>query len=180
MRTTRLGKTGMIVSRIGFGGIPIVYMGDELCQPDDTTWQDDPARQADSRWAHRPMFDDELAARRHDPTTPTGRLWTGLRHLVETRRSCPGLDDTAAVVRPFHTGVDWVFGWHRSSGRYGDLVGLANVGDGTVTITEHPSVPAEAVDLLAPDGLSPWTVAPLQVRWIGAPGPLAPQPRPPH
>jgi amylosucrase len=163
----------------GFGGIPIVYMGDELCQGDDTAWRDDPARRHDTRWTHRPTFDHDLAALRHDPTTPTGRVWAGMRRLVETRKACPQLDDAAATSRPFDTTVPGLFGWYRHSPRHGDLVGLANVGDVAAICYHHPPLPATAVDLLSPDDLDPWYLDPLQVRWIAAPGAMATVPAPP-
>ncbi|MGF1618653.1 MAG: alpha-amylase family protein [Acidimicrobiia bacterium] len=164
----------------GFGGIPIVYMGDELCQGDDTAWRDDPARRHDTRWTHRPPFDHDLAALRHDPTTPTGCVWAGIRRLVETRRACPQLDDTAATSRPFDTTVPGLFGWHRSSPRHGDFVGLANVGDVPAICYHHPALPGHAVDLLSPGDLDPWYLVPLQVRWIAVPGAMATVPAPPR
>jgi len=162
----------------GYGGIPIIYMGDELCQPDDTTWADDPARRADSRWAHRPTFDTALAAQRTAPSTPTGRLWTAMRHLVDVRRSCPQLDDTAATTQPFDAHDVAVFGWFRSSPRHGQFVGLANVGEHPTRVDTHPAVTPDAIDLLDPDAGDIWQLEPLQVRWIAVPGPLAPVPRP--
>jgi len=156
----------------GYGGIPIVYMGDELCQGDDTTWRSDPARHSDSRWAHRPMFDDDLASRRTDPTTPTGRVWAGIRHLVDTRRSTIRLDDTAAISRPIDTGNPQVFAWRRTSAVRGHLIGLANVTDGAVWIAHRPPVHPKTIDLLAPDDRDYWHLDPYQVRWLAVPGPL--------
>jgi amylosucrase len=163
----------------GFGGIPIVYMGDELCQQDDTAWRSDPTRRQDSRWTHRPVFDHDLAALRKDPTTPSGRVWAGMRHLIETRRACLQLDDTAATSRPFDTAVPGLFGWHRHHPRAGDLVGLANVGTAPAICYHHPAMAGSAVDLLSPGDIDPWFLAPLQVRWIAEPGGLATVPRPP-
>lgn len=163
----------------GFGGIPIVYMGDELCQGDDVGWRDDPARRHDTRWSHRPWFDHALAASRHEPSTPAGRMWAGVRHLVATRRSCLQLHDAATTTRPFDTAVPGLFGWHRRSRIHGDLVGLANVGDRPEICYHHPPVPGHAVDLLSPDDLDPWHLSPLQVRWIAAPGDMATVPTPP-
>jgi amylosucrase len=163
----------------GFGGIPILYMGDELCQQDDSAWRSDPTRRHDTRWTHRPAFDHDLAALRKDPATPTGRVWAGIRHLIETRRACPQLDDAAATSRPFDTTVPGLFGWHRQHPRAGDLVGLANVGDSPAICYHHPAIPGSAVDLLSPGDTDPWFLAPLQVRWIAEPGGLATVPRPP-
>lgn len=163
----------------GFGGIPIIYMGDELCQQDDTSWRDDPARRHDTRWSHRPSFDPELAARRRDASSPTGRVWAGIRHLVETRRSCPQLDDHGATSRPFDTTVPGLFGWHRRHPRHGDLIGLANVGEVPAICYHHPPLPGTATDLLSPGDLDPWHLRPLQVRWIAVPGTMATVPAPP-
>ena len=158
----------------GFGGIPVIYMGDELCQPDDTSWRHDPGRTDDTRWAHRPAFDESLAERRHDPTTPAGRLWTGMRHLIDVRRATGALDDADAVCDPFDTGSPSVFGWIHHSPRWGDVVGLANVGESPVTVWTRPTT--ATADLLAPGDADPWHLAPLQVRWIGRPGPLPTSP----
>lgn len=162
----------------GVGGVPIIYMGDELCQQDDRTWSTDPERRADSRWAHRPDFDEALLADRGDPTTPTGRVWSGLRQLVAARRACPPLHDGGASVAVFDPGSSSVFGWHRSHPRFGELIGLANVGANTFDVVRHPAVDAGAIDLLAPVESGIWRLAPLQVRWITADATYATVPSP--
>mgnify|MGYP007029190670 CR=1 FL=1 len=40
-----------------------------------------------------------------DTSTPTGRLWHGIRHLVATRRATPQLDDHAATVTAINTPI---------------------------------------------------------------------------
>ncbi len=163
----------------GFGGIPIIYMGDELCQGDDRTYVDDPDRAGDSRWTHRPFFDDGLAAQRYDPSTLTGRVWSGLRHLIETRRACVQLHDDDAAVDVFDPGSAAVFAWHRRHPRFGELIGLANVGESVMTVIDHPPIGGSAIDLLAPDDPNPLRLTPLQVRWISADGNYRPIPTPP-
>ena len=61
------------------GGLPLVYMGDELGLLNDPGWADDPAHSGDNRWMHRPRMDWAAAARRHDERSVPGRLWSGLR-----------------------------------------------------------------------------------------------------
>ena len=72
-----------------FGGLPLIYMGDELGLRNDASYRDDPDRAADNRWMHRPAMDWDAAARRHDPATVEGRLWAGLRELVDAARRHP-------------------------------------------------------------------------------------------
>jgi amylosucrase len=39
------------------GGIPLIYMGDELALLNDRSYQDLPEHAHDSRWMHRPRMD---------------------------------------------------------------------------------------------------------------------------
>jgi amylosucrase len=97
------------------GGLPLIYMGDELGLLNDHEWERDPARRDDNRWLHRPRMDWEAAARRHDPASVEGRLWAGMRRLIELRR---GTRATHAQgrVEPFWTGNEHVFGLRREHG----------------------------------------------------------------
>jgi amylosucrase len=69
------------------GGLPLIYMGDELGLRNDPRWADDPAHAADNRWMHRPSMDWEVAERRHDQATVEGRIWAGMRELAKARAS---------------------------------------------------------------------------------------------
>ena len=40
-----------------YGGVPLLYMGDELALLNDPGWADDPAHTGDNRWLHRPPMD---------------------------------------------------------------------------------------------------------------------------
>ena len=40
-----------------FGGIPLIYMGDEIAMLNDLSYLEDPALADDSRWMHRPFMD---------------------------------------------------------------------------------------------------------------------------
>ncbi|MEP6894191.1 MAG: alpha-amylase family protein, partial [Chloroflexota bacterium] len=48
------------------GGIPLIYLGDEIGTLNDYTYRDDPAHERDSRWVHRPRADWEKYAKRND------------------------------------------------------------------------------------------------------------------
>jgi amylosucrase len=68
------------------GGLPLLYMGDELGLRNDPAWAQDPAHAADNRWMHRPPMDWDAAGRRHDPDTVEGRIWQGIQRLAAARR----------------------------------------------------------------------------------------------
>jgi len=75
----------------GYGGIPLLYMGDEIGLRNDPTYLADPDLAEDNRWLHRPWMAWEDAERRHDPGTIEGRVFAGVRHLVAVRTSTPAL-----------------------------------------------------------------------------------------
>ena len=112
----------------GFGGLPLIYMGDEIGLVNDPGWAGDPERAGDSRWMHRPAMDWDAAARRHDPSSVEGRLFGGLTRIVEARRRTPQLRarfDTDIV----DTGHPHVFCTaHRHP--LGDLLGVYNFTEG--------------------------------------------------
>ncbi|MFL5732178.1 MAG: alpha-glucosidase C-terminal domain-containing protein, partial [Chloroflexia bacterium] len=105
------------------GGIPLIYLGDELGTTNDYSYAQDPARAGDSRWVHRPAADWERAARRKDPATVEGRVYAGLMRLIEARKGCPAFaGNEMEVVEP---GNEHVFGYARRYGGERALV-LAN------------------------------------------------------
>ena len=76
---------------LGFGGVPLLYMGDELATLNDPGYADTPEHAADNRWVHRPRMDWARAARRGDPQTVEGRMYQGLRTLIRARQRTPQL-----------------------------------------------------------------------------------------
>ena len=170
----------------GYGGIPMIYMGDELALGDNPAYVDDERLAHDSRWRHRPTMDWSVAARRLDRGSLEHRVFGELRRLAAVRASCAALHG-AGLSTPLWVGTDRVLGWVRRHRRHGVLVGLANVHEQPATVELSvvlTSGLADPIDLLAPDhaplasrGLI--TVAPLSCRWLVEADPRRPVPRPP-
>jgi amylosucrase len=171
----------------GYGGIPMIYMGDEVALGDDLGYLDDPAKAHDSRWRHRPVMDWDAVARRTDPAAVEHRAHAGLRRLVEARARCLPLHG-GAHSEPIWTGTDRVFGWVRRHRRYGTLVGLANVYEQPQTISAALLDQAglgTPVDLLGEPGgplvvRGSLTVPPLRCRWLVESDPHPALPPPPY
>jgi amylosucrase len=124
---------------VGWGGVPLIYMGDELAQDNDTRYLADPALAEDNRWMHRPWFDEDAAERRHDPSSVEGRVFAGLRELVRARAEQPALH-AAGESAVLDVGSPHVLAWRRRHPRSGNFVGLVN-------FAEHPvSFDARALD----------------------------------
>ncbi len=101
---------------ITIGGIPLVYLGDEIAMLNDYGYEQDPAKIGDSRWLHRPKFDHESAELRRNVSTIQGRVYQGLLRLVQLRSQ--NLAFTRAETEFIETGNDHVFGFLRSSAQH--------------------------------------------------------------
>lgn len=76
----------------GFGGLPLLYMGDELGLLNDYDYGADPAHAMDNRWAHRPKMPWDLVAQLPEhPDWPAARINEGIRHLIQARKRTPQL-----------------------------------------------------------------------------------------
>jgi amylosucrase len=74
-----------------FGGIPLIYMGDELALPNDYSYLQVPEQMHDSRWIHRPMMDWGRVDTRHLGESPYSRVFWGVRQILARRRAVAGL-----------------------------------------------------------------------------------------
>jgi amylosucrase len=111
-----------------FGGIPLLYMGDELALRNDAGYLDDPERAPDNRWMHRPPMDWAAAARRSDPATLEGRVFGALQRLGEVRRTLPALRGGGECT-VLDVGNGAVLAWRRRNPRSGTFIGLVNVSE---------------------------------------------------
>jgi len=71
------------------GGIPLIYLGDEVGTLNDYSYRSDPAKAGDSRWVHRPRADWQRIDRRSQPGTPEGRIFNSLQSLIRMRKANP-------------------------------------------------------------------------------------------
>ena len=110
---------------LGWGGVPVLWSGDELAMPDDPEWAAEPGHGGDNRWAHRRRFAPAVAARRSDPESVEGRVFAALRHRGQVRAGLPQLHASVAseVLDLSDPGVLPVL--RRSP--VGPMVGLYNV-----------------------------------------------------
>ncbi|MEO5709300.1 MAG: alpha-amylase family protein [Nocardioidaceae bacterium] len=85
---------------LGFGGLPVIWMGDELGLLNDDSWDQDPEHAEDNRWVHRPAMPWPLPPDEHG-------IQAGVRQLVRARASLPHLHAAvpATVLDPRDPGV---------------------------------------------------------------------------
>ena len=71
------------------GGIPLLYLGDEVGTLNDYSYQQNPAKADDNRWVHRPIAHEQTLAQRHNSTSAPGRIFSGLHQMIALRKSHP-------------------------------------------------------------------------------------------
>jgi len=112
---------------LSIGGIPLIYLGDEVGVCNDYGYSRDPAKADDSRWVHRPRLDWAKMEKRHDQNEVEGRIYAGLHHLIQVRTATPAFGGMEMQV--IETGSEQVFGFVRSRvihGREERVIVLAN------------------------------------------------------
>lgn len=150
------------------GGIPLLYLGDEIGARNDFAYLQNPGKAGDSRWVHRPPRSAERHAQRLQPDTDAGRIHAGLRRLVECRVATPALAGGRLVG--FRTKNPSVLGFTRPAEGGGVLV-LANFSEHEQAIAADvmSAMPAQATDLIGGrsvalrDGLR---LAPYEMLWL--------------
>jgi amylosucrase len=86
---------------LGVGGLPLIYMGDELGQGNDRSATSLERQKTDTRWLQRPAFDTAALDRIEDPETRTGAIFQGMRRLISLRSTHSELAaDRSTLVLP--------------------------------------------------------------------------------
>jgi amylosucrase len=116
-----------------FGGIPLIYMGDELALRNDPGWRDDSAHAGDNRWMHRPPMDWQKAALRSDPGSLEGRVFAAIRGLAGARRALLALR-SGGVTEILPTENRSVLAYRRVHPRSAPFLSLTNFSDSSQSV----------------------------------------------
>src|SRR5512139_1910300 len=93
------------------GGIPLIYLGDEIGTLNDYGYLEDPAHARDSRWVHRPRADWEKYEKRNDPKLVEGRIYQGLQRQIALRKEHDAFSGGSLEIIPSWN--DHVLGFQR-------------------------------------------------------------------
>ncbi len=155
---------------LSIGGIPLIYLGDELGTLNDYSYQADDTKSDDSRWVHRPRFDWERAAQRHDSAAISGRIYQNLVRLINLRKTNPIFAGNQTQI--IETGHPHVFGyihWQQADG----LLVLANFSEHSQAVAlarfRTYGVDAQLHDLTSDELVSlaqVYTMRPYQFMWL--------------
>jgi amylosucrase len=150
------------------GGVPLLYLGDEVAQLNDPAALAEPGHAGDSRWVHRPRYPADRYAQRTDPGTDAGAVSLGLRRLVHVRRDTPAF--AGGTLVGFGTHDPHVLGYQRP-GPDGTVLVLANCAEErrTVPAEVFAALPGTAHDLVTDVDVELWAdvvLEPLQFLWL--------------
>ena len=113
---------GIILS---FGGIPMIYAGDEIGTLNDYSFGDDDTKKGDSRWVNRPKQDWEIISKLKDKKLPQSRIFHTLKKLIAIRKSSAVFaDDNNLILH--HTGNEHVLLFERIAANHHNLLVLCN------------------------------------------------------
>ena len=149
---------------LSVGGIPLIYLGDEIATLNDYSYRDDPNKAEDSRWVHRPRFDWARAEARHDPQTEPGRIFQTLLKLIAIRQRTPAFANGATHF--MDAGSDHVLAYERG----GEVLVLANFSEAeqTVRLSWMPPDPVDLIGGASYPRHKAFALEPYQALWLAS------------
>jgi amylosucrase len=79
-----------------YRGFPLIYSGDEIATLNDQSYKKDPAKSAEGRWVHRPIFDWKRSLKKDICGTFEHDVYQNLKKLIELRKNLPYLHGQAS------------------------------------------------------------------------------------
>lgn len=76
-----------------FGGIPLIYYGDEIGTLNDYSYMGNLSKANDSRWAHRPKINWQKAQLRHKENTIENIIFSALQRMIKVRKEISAFGD---------------------------------------------------------------------------------------
>jgi len=156
----------------GFGGIPLIYMGDEIGLFNDDSYVNDPAKAEDNRWLHRPAMDwstADAAAAGELGHSVAGQIRHRMQRLIETRKRLTSLH--AGVASKVRAGRGQGIAIFERFHPAGNLVQVYNLNEQNrfIGADELAGFGGNLVDELT--GQQLWLgeglmLAPYEVRWL--------------
>jgi len=117
---------------LAFGGIPLIYAGDEIGTLNDYSFQNDASKRGDSRWVNRPMQDWKVISRLKEQDSLQSKIFHALQKLIKIRKENSIFADKNNLEL-YHTGNDHIFSFERTENQKGLLV-ICNFDENTRVI----------------------------------------------
>ncbi|MFW6347373.1 MAG: amylosucrase [Cyclonatronaceae bacterium] len=157
---------------MSIGGVPLLYLGDEIGLLNDYEYVNTPGKSGDARWVHRPRMDWKLAQKASAGEGPQGHLFARLKRLIKLRKEVPPFSENALVQFGAHHPA--VLAFEKRNREQGVLV-LANFSEARIQHLEldYPHTGKPHYDLISGEKFTALTPARLrlesyQLLWLVA------------
>ena len=151
---------------IGAGGVPMVFLGDEIAQLSAHAYTADPTLDPDPRWSQRPFFEPARFQSAADGQGPEGAVLAGFRRLLEIRRAINGFGPEVRPT-PVDLGDPSLIAFQR-----GPVLVVVNMTDHPLILTRTGLPDGELHDLVAGEPWAGHLLGPYEYRYV--------ERRPPH
>lgn len=119
-----------------YGGLPLLYYGDEIGTGNNYAYLNDPDQAYDNRWMHRPIIDWGKAEKRQEKGTVEQRIFDGLKTLIHLRKASPEMADRNSCSLE-ETGNPHVFSFLRWNDEGARTIVFANFSNQEQAIPFH-------------------------------------------
>jgi len=110
---------------LSYGGIPMIYAGDEIGTLNDYSYLKNKALKEDSRWANRPKQDWKIVSELDKIDTPQTQIFRSLKKLIRIRKNTPVFADKNNLVL-HQTSNPHIFMFERTSNSDKDVLVICN------------------------------------------------------
>ncbi len=129
---------------LSYGGIPVIYSGDEIATLNDYSFLKDESKSDDNRWMHRAAMDWPRAEKRSKKNTPEEKVFSMLKQMIKVRRSVVEFADENNT-KLIEVSNEHIFAFQRNSEGKSTLV-IANFKDSDQEIYPHLVFPQTLVN----------------------------------
>lgn len=153
---------------LSIGGLPLLYLGDELGLLNDYSYRQDAGKQHDARWVNRVRCTDADLAAANAPTSNSGLIYQQLHQLLQLRARLPVLGEGGTRILPVAN--PHIFSYERYD-KVNPAQRLLSVCNFSEQPQQYAALPAgqwhdELANRQAVAGVL--TLAPYQVMWLTA------------
>ncbi|AKA34861.1 amylosucrase [Flagellimonas lutaonensis] len=106
---------------LSFGGMPLIYAGDEIATLNDYSFLGDDAKKDDSRWVNRPTQNWNTVGQLDNKDLPQSKVYHGIKNLISIRKRTAVLSDENNLEL-HHTGNQHILAFERNGNKQGVLV----------------------------------------------------------
>jgi amylosucrase len=113
---------------LAFGGIPLIYAGDEIATLNDYSFLKDKTKKGDNRWINRPYQDWNVIAGLEKEDSPQAKVFFALKNMIALRKKHPFFADENNIELHY-TNNHHVLVFERKREKEDGLLAICNFND---------------------------------------------------